>query len=118
MTKSELISQVAGEAGVTGVDAEAVITAFFSAVTAAAKSGDKVAWPGFGTFQGKKRPARQGRNPATGETIQIAASNVMHFGSVHGAEGRVEQVAGLNKYRADQGWAEQNKAGLNKTRLG
>lgn len=81
MTKQELIGKVAAEAGVTASEAEAVVAALFSVVTSETKAGEKVAWPGFGTFQAKRRAARTGRNPATGATIQIAASNAMHFGA-------------------------------------
>jgi DNA-binding protein HU-beta len=84
MTKNELVGKVAAEAGVSAATAESVVSALFETVTAAAKTGDKIAWPGFGTFQAKNRPARQGRNPATGATIQIPASKVMHFGAAAG----------------------------------
>ncbi|HVB05707.1 MAG TPA: HU family DNA-binding protein [Acidimicrobiales bacterium] len=81
MNKAELVAKVAAEASVSAKEAEAVLDAFFGTVTTAAKGGDKVAWPGFGTFQGKNRPARDGRNPATGAAIKIPASTVMHFGA-------------------------------------
>lgn len=84
MTKAELIGKVAAESGLSSSEAESAVAALFAVITSEAKSGEKVAWPGFGTFQVKNRPARAGRNPATGETIQIAASNVMHFGAAAG----------------------------------
>ena len=84
MTKSELVSQVASAAGISNSQAESTITALFDSIVSAAKSGDKVAWPGFGTFSVKERAARTGRNPATGATIQIAASKAMHFGAAAG----------------------------------
>ncbi len=74
MNKSELIDVVAGQAGVTKGVAEEVVTAFFGVVQSEAKKGGKVAWPGFGSFSTTKRSARVGRNPQTGETIQVAAS--------------------------------------------
>jgi DNA-binding protein HU-beta len=81
MTKAELVSKVASQAGVSAAEAETVIAALFDTITSETKGGDKAAWPGFGTFQMKRRAARLGRNPATGATIQIAASNAMHFGA-------------------------------------
>ena len=84
MTKNELVGKVAAEAGVSAAEAEAVVGALFTTITEAAKAGDKVAWSGFGTFQAKARPAREGRNPATGATIQIPATMVLHFGAAPG----------------------------------
>ena len=73
MTKSELIDAVASAANVSKADAERTIGAFFDTVVANAKKGDKVAWPGFGSFSTSKRPARTGRNPQTGEAIHVPA---------------------------------------------
>ena len=81
MTKTELIDAVAGEAGVSKADAERVIGAFFETVVKTAKAGDKVAWPGFGSFSTSKSTARTGRNPQTGEPVKIAASTRMKFTS-------------------------------------
>lgn len=78
-TKAELIDAVASSAGVSKADAERTIGAFFDHVVATTKKGDKVAWPGFGSFQTSKRAARTGRNPQTGEPVKIAASTVMRF---------------------------------------
>ncbi|MEC7426277.1 MAG: HU family DNA-binding protein [Acidimicrobiales bacterium] len=79
MSKNDVLSAVAGSAGCTKGDAEAVIEAFFGCVESAAKAGDAVAWPGVGKFSRSDRAARQGRNPQTGETIQIAASSSVKF---------------------------------------
>lgn len=80
MTKSELIDAVADSAGVSKADAERTIQAFFDTVVKHASSaGNKVAWPGFGSFSTTVRPARDGRNPRTGETVKIKASKVMKF---------------------------------------
>jgi DNA-binding protein HU-beta len=81
MTKAELIDAVAGNAGTSKADAEKVLGAFFDHVTAATKGGDKVTWPGFGSFQTSMSAAREGRNPQTGETVKIAASTKMKFTS-------------------------------------
>ena len=81
MTKAELIEGVANSAGVSKADAERTIGAFFDHVVASAKKGDKVAWPGFGSFSASQRAARTGRNPQTGEPVKIAASTALRFSS-------------------------------------
>ena len=79
VNKSDLIDRVAGAAGVEKRQAEGVLDAFFSTVVSSAKSGDKVAWPGFGSFSISQRAARTGRNPQTGAPVKIAASKAMKF---------------------------------------
>jgi len=79
MTKAELIGAVADSAGVSKADAEKTLTAFFDHVVTATTKGDKVAWPGFGSFSTSKRSARTGRNPQTGAPVDIAASTAMKF---------------------------------------
>ena len=79
MNKSELIDAVAGSADLTKADATKAVEGVLSAVTGALQSGDQVTLIGFGTFLVRHREARQGRNPRTGETIQIKASNVPSF---------------------------------------
>jgi DNA-binding protein HU-beta len=81
MTKAELIDAVAKKADVTKADAEKTLGAFFEIVTTSAKKGDKVAWPGFGSFSTSKSKARTGRNPQTGAAVKIAASTRMKFTS-------------------------------------
>ncbi len=79
ISKADLLDSIAGEAGVPKATAEKVLTAFFGTLTQAAKEGNDVSWPGFGKFAGQAKPARTGRNPATGEPVQIAASTAMKF---------------------------------------
>jgi DNA-binding protein HU-beta len=79
MTKADLIDAVAKTAAVSKVDAERTLGAFFEHVTKTTKKGDKVGWPGFGSFSTTKRAARTGRNPQTGEKVKIAASTAMRF---------------------------------------
>ena len=79
MNKTELIAATAEKAGLTKKDAERAVNAAIEAVTAALVAGEKVQIAGFGGFETKKREARTGRNPQTGEAIQIAASNVPSF---------------------------------------
>ncbi len=79
MNKSEFIGSVADEADLSKADADRAVEAVFNVIKKALKSGDSVSLVGFGTFTVRKRAARTGRNPRTGETIQIAASNVPGF---------------------------------------
>ena len=79
MNKTELINVVAAESGVSKKETEAVIAATVNAITEALKSGDKVQLIGFGTFEVKEVAAREGRNPKTGETIEIAACKKPSF---------------------------------------
>lgn len=79
MTKAELIDAVAEAAGVTKADAERTVQAFFDTVVNVTKGGDAVTWSGFGKFSTTERSARTGRNPQTGEEVQIAASTAMKF---------------------------------------
>ncbi len=78
-TKAELIETVSKTAGTTKADAEKVLAAFFDTVVKSTKKGDKVAWPGFGSFSTTKTKARTGRNPQTGEAVKIAASTRLKF---------------------------------------
>ena len=75
MNKSELIESVAAKSGLTKADSERAVKSFIETVTDTLKGGDQVTLIGFGTFLVRERKARQGRNPRTGETIQIKAAN-------------------------------------------
>ena len=79
MNKTDLVNVVAAETELTKKDVEAVVNAAVSAITKALAEGDKVQLIGFGSFDVKERAAREGRNPATGEKIQIAASKSVGF---------------------------------------
>lgn len=79
MNKGELIDAVTGKAGLAKADATRAVDAVLDAITGALKSGDAVSLVGFGTFAVKMRAARSGRNPRTGEMIEIAASKVPGF---------------------------------------
>ncbi len=79
MNKTELVEKVATTADLTKKDAEAALNAFVEVLTGALKDGDKVALKGFGTFEVRDRPARTGRIPRTGETIEIPASKAPAF---------------------------------------
>lgn len=79
MNKTELIAAIADQAGLSKKDAEAALNAFTGIVGNALKDGDKVQLVGFGTFEVSERAARSGRNPQTGETIEIKASRSPKF---------------------------------------
>ena len=79
MNKSELIDAVASASDLSKADASRAVDGVIGAVTQALKSGEQVTVVGFGTFLVRQREARSGRNPRTGETIQIKASKVPAF---------------------------------------
>ena len=79
MNKGELIAAVANDANITKAQAQAAMDAFVSNVQKALKSGDKVTLVGFGTFSASTRAARMGRNPQTGQPIQIPKRRVAKF---------------------------------------
>jgi len=79
MNKKELVQTIAKEADVTINDADRCLDALTKAITQSLAKNDNVTLVGFGTFQVKDRSAREGRNPKTGETIQIKASKVPSF---------------------------------------
>ena len=79
MNKSQLQEKIAEGADISKAAAGRALDAFVEAVTGSLKKGDDVALVGFGTFKVSNRSARTGRNPQTGETIQIAAAKVPSF---------------------------------------
>ena len=79
MNKGELVDAVAGSAGLSRADATKAVDAVLDAVQGTLANGGSVSLVGFGTFTVKARAARMGRNPRTGEAIQIKASNVPGF---------------------------------------
>jgi DNA-binding protein HU-beta len=79
MTKAELVNYIAEKADLTKADAGRALEAMMEGVTKGLKKSGKVTLVGFGTFAAKKRPARTGRNPQTGETVKIAARVVPGF---------------------------------------
>ena len=79
MNKTELINAIAAGAGLTKADAAKALNATTAAIAEAVKTGDKVALVGFGTFAPAERPARTGKNPRTGEVIEIPAKKVVKF---------------------------------------
>ena len=79
MNKTELIAAAAESTGLTKKDTEKVLNAALESIAAALAQGDKVQISGFGSFEVKEREARVGRNPQTGEAMEIAASRIPAF---------------------------------------
>ena len=79
MNTNELADAVAGANGLSKADARKFVDSVFEAIVSAAGKGDEVSINGFGKFKVKASAAREGRNPATGETIKIAASKKLGF---------------------------------------
>ncbi len=79
MNKTDLVSSVAEKTELTKKDAEKAVNAILSSVEEALAKGDKVQLVGFGTFEVRERAARKGRNPQTGDEIEIAAAKVPAF---------------------------------------
>ena len=79
MNKSELIDLIATDADLTKVAAGRALDAAIAGITKAVANGDNVALIGFGTFKSAERAAREGKNPKTGEPLQIAAATVPKF---------------------------------------
>lgn len=79
MTKTELIDAIGNEADVSKAAASRALNATFAAIAESLKEGEPVSLVGFGTFLVRERSARTGRNPQTGESIQIAAAKVPGF---------------------------------------
>jgi DNA-binding protein HU-beta len=79
MNKSELIDAIAADAGISKGAAKKALESFVDHVSAALNEGGRVSLVGFGSFSVSNRAAREGRNPQTGDSIKIAAKNVVKF---------------------------------------
>jgi DNA-binding protein HU-beta len=79
MNSNDIADTLAAAHGMTRDDTKKLIDGVFAAITGAAVSGDEVSIPGFGKFKVKDSPARDGRNPATGAAMKIAASRKLTF---------------------------------------
>ncbi len=89
MTKSELAEQIAQRTGLSGSQAKQVVDTTIEVVTDELAAGGEVALAGFGKFSVSQRAARQGRNPATGATINIAASKAAKFSAASALKKRL-----------------------------
>ena len=79
MNRMELVAAIAEKTELSKEDAEKALKAFTDVVAEELKKGEKIQLVGFGTFEVSERPAREGRNPQTGQTMQIAASKAPKF---------------------------------------
>ncbi|HEX2272854.1 MAG TPA: HU family DNA-binding protein [Acidimicrobiales bacterium] len=113
MNKADVVDRVAGEAGVPRQQAESVLNAFFDTVRSAARSGDRVGWPGFGSFSTTQRRARTGRNPRTGEAVKIPATKAVKF-SASSTLKEFLNVSGAKKAGASKKAAAKKAGGAKK----
>jgi DNA-binding protein HU-beta len=79
MKKDDLVQAIAESADISKAEADRALKAVIDAITSGVASGERVQIPGLGTFEPRERSAREGRNPQTGETIQIAATTAPGF---------------------------------------
>ena len=90
MNKAEVIATMAETSGVSKKDTEQVLNAFIATVQKTLKQNGKVQIPGFGSFEVRERAARSGRNPLTGEAIEIAAAKVPAFKAGKGLKDSIQ----------------------------
>jgi len=79
MTKADLVEKVSKEAEMTKKDAEQLVEIIFDSITQSLNSGEKIELRGFGSFRVRERNSRKGRNPKTGEAVDIPAKRVAYF---------------------------------------
>lgn len=79
MNRNQLVSNIADKSGITKKDVESVVNGLIEEITDALENGEKVQFVGFGTFETRERASRSGRNPQTGESIQIPATVIPAF---------------------------------------
>jgi DNA-binding protein HU-beta len=79
MNTNDIAEQIAAAHGLSKSDTKKIVDAVLTAISDSAVKGEEISLPGFGKFKVKDSPAREGRNPANGETIQIAASRKLGF---------------------------------------
>lgn len=89
MNNAELADNVAASLDLSKADAKKTVDAVIAAITDAAAKGDEVSIAGFGKFKVKATPAREGRNPSTGETIQIKAAKKLTFAPAKAVKDRL-----------------------------
>ena len=94
MNKPELIDAIAGKTGQTKPTSEQVLNALIEVVTETVAAGDAVQLVGFGTFKASVQAAREGRNPQTGEALNIPATTVPKFTAGEGFKKKVAEAAG------------------------
>ncbi|MBP9749820.1 MAG: HU family DNA-binding protein [Candidatus Pacebacteria bacterium] len=90
MNKADIVDKVHGVLGGTKADAERAVETMIDSIVGSLKAGDEVSVAGLGIWSTKMRPARTGRNPRTGETIEIAAMRVPKFRAAKGLKDAVK----------------------------
>src|SRR5438067_10031985 len=109
LNKTELLDNVAKEAGVAKADAERVLNAFREVLRGAVRSGDKVSWPELGAFSVTQRKARKGRNPRTGAAVNIPASRAGKVSARSSWKEVLDKSGGTARKRAApgrEGWGQ------------
>ena len=89
MNNADLADRLAGDHGLTKTDAKKLVDGVFAAIADAAAKGEEISLNGFGKFKVKESAAREGRNPSTGATIQIAASKKLTFAPAKAVKDRL-----------------------------
>ncbi|MGO9518949.1 MAG: HU family DNA-binding protein [Candidatus Korobacteraceae bacterium] len=79
MTKADLIDEVSGLAELTRKDSEAIVEIIFESIVRSLRSGDKIEIRGFGSFRTRQRKSRVGRNPKTGDRVEVPAKKIPFF---------------------------------------
>ncbi len=92
MNKSDLVQSVVEKTGLTKKDSASAVDAMFEGISDSLTKGDKVQLVGFGTFEVRSRQSREGRNPANGETIKIAASKAPAFKAGKALKDKVKEA--------------------------
>ncbi len=116
VSKSDLIDRVASAAGVDKRSAEGVLNAFVDVVKESVRGGDKVAWPAFGAFALRERPAGTARNPRTGETVQTKASKTIKFSPSSTVKDEFAGAGGSKKTAGGKKAAPARKASTKSSR--
>jgi DNA-binding protein HU-beta len=97
VNKADLVARVSAQTGLSRRDADEAVNATLDAITAAVAKGERVALPGFGTFEARKRAARTARNPQTGAAIKVAPTTVPAFKAGQGFKQAVAGRKGAKK---------------------
>ena len=90
MNKQELISKIAKKAGISKKDATAALAALTTTITESLQAGEKIAIPNLGSFEVRERAARTGKNPRTGESVEIGAKRIPAFKAAKALKDAVE----------------------------
>ena len=115
VNKADVVDHVTRTTGVTRREAESVLDAFFETVRSAAKGGDRVGWPGFGSFSTTQRKARTGRNPRTGEAVRIPATKAVKFAPSSTLKEFLNAGSGAKKAGGSKKAAAKKAAGAKKS---